>query len=97
MYRAKAAACVSQGIKIKGEIAGTEDLFIDGTIEGKITLGEFGELRWGRTARSRLTSPREKLCLRGRGGRQVYGRRSEFRSGSTARVQGELKSRENIH
>jgi cytoskeletal protein CcmA (bactofilin family) len=31
-----APACVSQGIKIKGEIFGKEDLFIDGTIEGKI-------------------------------------------------------------
>ena len=30
----KASACVSQGIKIKGEVNGDEDLFVDGQIEG---------------------------------------------------------------
>ena len=34
----KAAACVTQGIKIKGELTGSEDLFIDGQVEGSITL-----------------------------------------------------------
>jgi cytoskeletal protein CcmA (bactofilin family) len=37
-----APACVSQGIKIKGEVTGTEDLFIDGRVEGKITLAHSG-------------------------------------------------------
>ncbi|HEX4380146.1 MAG TPA: polymer-forming cytoskeletal protein [Candidatus Acidoferrum sp.] len=36
---AKATACISQGIKIKGEITGSEDLFIDGPVEGKLNLG----------------------------------------------------------
>src|ERR1700743_386252 len=35
----KATACISQGIKIKGEITGSEDLFIDGPVEGKLNLG----------------------------------------------------------
>ena len=34
---ARAAACISQGIRIKGEVTGSEDL-IDGPIEGKLTL-----------------------------------------------------------
>jgi hypothetical protein len=34
----KVAACVSQGIKIKGELTGSEDLFVDGQVEGSITL-----------------------------------------------------------
>ncbi len=34
----RAAACIAQGIKIKGEITGKEDLLIDGTIEGKLEL-----------------------------------------------------------
>jgi cytoskeletal protein CcmA (bactofilin family) len=34
----KAVACVSQGIRIKGEVTGSEDLFIDGNLEGKVTL-----------------------------------------------------------
>ena len=35
----RAAACITQGIRIKGEITGKEDLFIDGTVEGKLNLG----------------------------------------------------------
>jgi cytoskeletal protein CcmA (bactofilin family) len=35
----RAAACISQGIRIKGEITGKEDLFVDGTVEGKLDLG----------------------------------------------------------
>ena len=35
----RAAACISQGIRIKGEIIGKEDLFVDGTVEGKLDLG----------------------------------------------------------
>jgi len=35
----KAAACITQGIRIKGDITGKEDLFVDGTLEGKLDLG----------------------------------------------------------
>src|SRR5215471_5620045 len=35
----RAAACISQGIRIKGEVIGKEDLFVDGTVEGKLELG----------------------------------------------------------
>jgi cytoskeletal protein CcmA (bactofilin family) len=34
----RAAACISQGIKIKGEITGKEDLFIDGVLEGRLEM-----------------------------------------------------------
>ncbi len=34
----RAAACISQGIKIKGEVTGSEDLFVDGVVEGKLSL-----------------------------------------------------------
>jgi cytoskeletal protein CcmA (bactofilin family) len=33
-----AVACLSQGMRIKGEIVGGEDLFIDGNVEGKLTF-----------------------------------------------------------
>ena len=33
-----AAACISAGIRIKGEVSGKEDLFIDGSIEGKLDM-----------------------------------------------------------
>ena len=32
-------ASVSQGIRIKGEVTGSENLFVDGQIEGKLDLG----------------------------------------------------------
>jgi cytoskeletal protein CcmA (bactofilin family) len=32
-------ASVSQGIRIKGEVTGTENLFVDGHIEGKLDMG----------------------------------------------------------
>jgi cytoskeletal protein CcmA (bactofilin family) len=35
----RAAACISQGIRIRGEITGREDLFVDGTVEGKLDFG----------------------------------------------------------
>ena len=35
----RAAACIAQGIRIKGEVIGKEDLFVDGTLEGKLDLG----------------------------------------------------------
>src|SRR5437762_12146272 len=34
----RAAACISQGIKIKGEAMGSEDLFVDGVGEAKLSL-----------------------------------------------------------
>jgi cytoskeletal protein CcmA (bactofilin family) len=35
----RAAACITQGIRVKGEITGKEDLFVDGTLEGKLDIG----------------------------------------------------------
>src|SRR6266852_9939805 len=34
----RAGACISQGIKIKGEVTGSEDLFVDGIVDGKLNL-----------------------------------------------------------
>ena len=34
----RAAACISQGIRIKGEVTGKEDLFVDGVLEGKLEM-----------------------------------------------------------
>ena len=35
----RAVACITQGIRIKGDIIGKEDLFVDGSLEGKLDLG----------------------------------------------------------
>lgn len=34
----RATACISQGIRIKGEVTGKEDLFVDGVLEGKLEM-----------------------------------------------------------
>lgn len=36
----RSVACISQGIRIKGDITGREDLFVDGEIEGRIQVTE---------------------------------------------------------
>jgi cytoskeletal protein CcmA (bactofilin family) len=35
---ARTGASISQGIKIKGEVTGSEDLYVDGQVEGKLNL-----------------------------------------------------------
>lgn len=54
----RAAACISQGIRIKGEVIGKEDLFVDGQVEGKlelagsvVTVGPNGKVKADITAR----------------------------------------------
>jgi cytoskeletal protein CcmA (bactofilin family) len=34
----RAVACLSQGIRITGEVTGSEDLFVDGEVEGSIQI-----------------------------------------------------------
>jgi cytoskeletal protein CcmA (bactofilin family) len=36
----RALACLGPGLKIKGQISGTEDLQVEGTVEGPISLGD---------------------------------------------------------
>src|SRR6266571_4407501 len=42
----RAAACISQGIRIKGEVTGSEDLFVDGMVEGKLKERSRGGTRY---------------------------------------------------
>jgi cytoskeletal protein CcmA (bactofilin family) len=46
----RATARLGSGMHVKGEISGNEDLYIDGTVEGGIQLGE-GKLTVGTTAK----------------------------------------------
>ena len=45
-----ATACLGSSLRVKGEITGTEDLLIDGSVEGLIQLGE-RKLTVGKTAK----------------------------------------------
>jgi cytoskeletal protein CcmA (bactofilin family) len=86
----KAPACVSQGIKIKGEVTGTEDLFIDGRVEGKITLENSG-LTVGPNGVVKADITARELVFRGVAeGKFVAEERIQI--WHTARVHGDLKS-----
>ena len=86
----RAAACVSQGIKIKGEVTGSEDLFVDGVIDGRIQLvNSILTVGPNATVRAEITS--RELVLRGHTeGKLTAAERIQI--WSTARVQGDLKA-----
>ena len=60
----RAAACISQGIKIKGEITGKEDLFIDGNLEGKLELGG-GSVTVGPNGKVKADIQAREIIVRG--------------------------------
>ena len=85
-----AAACISQGIKIKGEISGTEDLFVDGILEGKldvsgasVTIGPNGKIKADIVAREIVVHGSVDGKLTGRDRVQLL---------STGRVVGEVQT-----
>src|SRR3974390_1708795 len=86
----RAAACVSQGIKIKGEVTGSEDLFVDGVIDGRIQLvNSILTVGPNATVKAEITS--RELVLRGHTeGKLTAAERIQI--WSTARVQGDLKA-----
>ena len=87
---AKAPACVSQGIRIKGELTGSEDLFIDGDVDGKITLTN-STLTVGPNAAVKADITARELVVRGRAeGKFTASERVQI--WHTARVQGDIKS-----
>ena len=86
----RAVACVSQGIKIKGEITGNEDLFVDGLVEGSIFLGN-SVLTVGPNANVKADITAREVVLRGRAeGKFTASERIQL--WHTARVQADLKS-----
>jgi len=86
----RAPACVSQGIKIKGEVTGAEDLFIDGIIEGKITMGNAG-VTVGPNGTVKAEISARELVFRGRA-EGKFTAEERIQIWHTARVEGELKS-----
>lgn len=86
----KAAACVSQGIRIKGELTGSEDLFVDGTVEGKIMLSS-STLTVGPNAAVNAEIEARELVVRGRAeGKFTATERVQI--WHTARVHGDIKA-----
>ncbi len=86
----KAAACVSQGIKIKGELTGSEDLFIDGQVEGSITLTN-SVVTVGPNAKVKAEINAREVVVRGRVDGKVTGT-EKIQVWNTARINGDMKS-----
>jgi cytoskeletal protein CcmA (bactofilin family) len=86
----KAAACISQGIKIKGEVTGSEDLFVDGHVDGKLNLTN-GSLTIGPNGYVKADVTAREVIVRGRVDGKVSGR-DKVQLWSTGQVTGEVQT-----
>jgi cytoskeletal protein CcmA (bactofilin family) len=84
----RAVACISQGIRIKGEVHGSEDLFIDGHVEGKLEIGNAG-LTVGPNGTVKADVTAREVIVRGRIEGKISGR-EKVQLWSTGHVTGEV-------
>jgi len=87
---ANAVACLSQGIRIKGEITGSEDLFIDGNVEGKVTFRN-AVLTVGPNASVKGDIDAREIVVRGRVEGKLDGS-DRVQIWHTAKVNGDIRS-----
>ena len=87
---AKATACISQGIKIKGEITGSEDLFIDGPVEGKLNLGN-SSVTVGPNGTVKADITAREVVVRGRIEGKIAGK-ERVQLWNTGHVSGEIST-----
>ena len=85
-----AVACLSQGIRIKGEITGSEDLFIDGNVEGKVTFNN-AVLTVGPNASVKADINAREIVVRGRVEGKLDGS-DRVQIWNTAKVNGDIRS-----
>ena len=62
----RAAASIGQGIRIKGEVTGTEDLFVDGFVEGKLNLAADCSLTIGPNGNIKADLVAREIIVRGK-------------------------------
>ena len=86
----RAAACISQGIKIKGEVTGSEDLFVDGNVDGKLNLAN-GSVTIGPNGVVKADVNAREVIVRGHVEGKVTGR-DKVQLWSTGRVTGEVQT-----
>jgi len=86
----RAAACISQGIKIKGEVTGKEDLFVDGTLEGKLDLTN-GSVTVGPNGKVKADIVAREVIVRGNVDGKIDGS-DRVQLWNTGRVSGEVKT-----
>jgi cytoskeletal protein CcmA (bactofilin family) len=87
----RAAASISQGIKIKGEVTGTEDLFVDGVVEGKLNLTANCCLTVGPNGNVKADLIAREIIVRGRVEGKVTAR-DKLQIGSTGQITGEVQT-----
>jgi cytoskeletal protein CcmA (bactofilin family) len=87
----RAAACISQGIKIKGEVTGSEDLFVDGVVEGKLSLTTNSCLTIGPNGSVKVDVTAREVIVRGKIEGKVTGR-DRVHLSSTGEVTGEVQT-----
>jgi cytoskeletal protein CcmA (bactofilin family) len=87
----RAAACISQGIKIKGELTGSEDLFVDGIVEGKLSLTTNSCLTVGPNGHVKADVSAREVIVRGKIEGKVTGR-DKVQLWSTGQVIGEVQT-----
>jgi len=86
----RAGASISQGIKIKGEVTGSEDLYVDGFVEGKLNLSN-GTLTIGPNGTVKADVDAREVFVSGRVDGNITGRdRIQLRS--TGQVSGEVRT-----
>src|SRR5881296_4605140 len=88
---ARAAACISQGIRIKGEVTGSEDLFVDGMVEGKLSLTTNSCLTIGPNGHVKADVLAREVIVRGKIEGKVTGR-DKVQLWSTGQVTGEVQT-----
>lgn len=86
----KAAACVTQGIKIKGELSGSEDLFIDGQIDGSVSFPN-SIVTVGPNAKVKAEITAREVVVRGRVEGKISGS-EKIQVWNSARINGDMKS-----
>ena len=86
----RAAACISQGIKIKGEVTGKEDLFVDGVLEGKLEMSG-GSVTVGPNGKVKADIHAREIIVRGDVQGKLFGR-DRVQLWSTGHVIGEVQT-----
>jgi cytoskeletal protein CcmA (bactofilin family) len=86
----RADASISQGIKIKGEVTGSEDLFVDGHVDGKLSLTN-GSLTIGPNGTVHADVTAREVIVRGKIDGKVTGY-EKVQLWGTAQVNGEVQT-----
>ena len=86
----RAPACITQGIRIKGEVTGKEDLFIDGTLEGKLDLAS-ASVTIGPNGKVKADISAREVVVRGQAEGRIEGT-ERVQLWNSGRVTGEVKT-----